>query len=105
MKGTVYFVLEILKAFWPFVNDKGRCLRFKEKLSFLQIIGMLFHRSETFLHVISVTDLGSGTAGKQDSVANMMELAWVATHLDDDVISVGTESAWSDISGKIQWRI
>ena len=61
---------------------------------------MLFHRSETFLHVTSVTDLCSGAASKQDSVTNMMELAWVATHLDDDAISVGTESAWSEFSGE-----
>ena len=71
-------------------------------MPFLQIIGMLAHRSQTFLHVISVTDLCRGTAGKQESIANMMELAWVAAHLDDDdAISVGTDSAWSDFSGRI----
>ena len=73
-------------------------------VAFPQIFGMLFHRRETFLHVISVTDLCGGTASKQDSVNNMMELAWVATHLDDDAISVGTESVWSDFSGEIDVR-
>ena len=73
-------------------------------VAFPQIFGMLFHRRETFLHVISVTDLCGGAASKQDSVNNMMELAWVATHLDDDAISVGTESVWSDFSGEIDVR-
>ena len=46
------------------------------------------------MHIVSVTDLCK--AG-DESTDDMMELAWVATHLDDDVRSVTTDA--TDYSG------
>ena len=57
---------------------------------------MLRHRYETLMHIVSITDLFKSG---DESTDNMMELAWVATHLDDDVRSVTTETTTSDFSG------
>ena len=53
----------------------------------LQVIGMLFHRAETFNHIVSTTSFG-GVGNKSEEIARMfiseaMELTRNLGHLDD----------------------
>ena len=53
----------------------------------LQVIGMLFHRAETFNHIVSTTSFG-GVGNKSEEMARMfiseaMELTRNLGHLDD----------------------
>ena len=61
---------------------------------------MLLHRAETFLHIVSTTDLTSKKNNEKDDVDNLMVLFWASAQDEDDD---GQTTSGED-SGKVQYE-